>query len=397
MRGNALRRDGQPAEAARMTKAVAATPVLQPAGAAREPQGSDRVPVLRSPSGLAPLPLLVAAVTLAFGWIVLPFYGPILWASIIALLFAPLYRRLSQRLRSPNLAALVTLLAVLLIVVLPLLLIAAALAREAGALYQRVQSGEWNPLLFFGTAFDALPAGVRGVLDRFALVDFAALQARLASVLSRGSEWIATQAVGIGQNTFEVATGLAITVYLAFFLIRDGDAVVRALRGAIPLAPAHRGLLFDTVGTAIRATVRGQLLVGAIQGSLGGLAFWVLGVRGALLWAVAMAFLSLVPVVGAAVVWLPVAVYLVFTGALWQGLSLALWGMVVIGLVDNVLRPALVGRQTLMPDYLVMLATLGGITTLGIHGLVLGPALAALLLAVWKLQSQRVGSDAGIA
>ena len=241
MRGNALRRDGQPAEAARMTKAVAATPVLQPAGAAREPQGSDRVPVLRSPSGLAPLPLLVAAVTLAFGWIVLPFYGPILWASIIALLFAPLYRRLSQRLRSPNLAALVTLLAVLLIVVLPLLLIAAALAREAGALYQRVQSGEWNPLLFFGTAFDALPAGVRGVLDRFALVDFAALQARLASVLSRGSEWIATQAVGIGQNTFEVATGLAITVYLAFFLIRDGDAVVRALRGAIPLAPAHGG------------------------------------------------------------------------------------------------------------------------------------------------------------
>jgi predicted PurR-regulated permease PerM len=336
--------------------------------------------------GLAPL--LVGAVTLAFGWVVLPFYGPILWASIIALLFAPLYRRLRQHLKMRNLAALLTLLAVLLIVVLPLALIAAALARETSALYQRVQSGEWNPLLFFRAAFDALPSAVRGVLDRFALVDFAALQARLTSVLSRGSEWIATQALGIGQNTFEVATGLAITVYLAFFLIRDGESVARAVREAIPLAPAHRDRLIDTFRTAIRATVKGQLLVGAIQGMLGGLAFWFLDVHGALLWAVAMAFLSLVPVVGAAIVWLPVAAYFVITGAVWQGLALAAWGVVVIGLVDNLLRPALVGRQTLMPDYLVMVATLGGVATLGINGLVLGPALAALFLAVWKRQTQ---------
>ncbi len=335
---------------------------------------------------LTPLPLLVAFVTLAFGWILLPFYGPILWASIIALLFAPLYRRLLARLKLRNLAALLTVLAVLVIVVLPLTFVAAALAQEAAVLYQRLQSGEWNPLAFFRTAFDALPNGARSVLDRFALADFDALQRRLTRALAQGSEWFGTQALGIGQNTLDVAVGLTITTYLAFFLIRDGEAIARAVRRSMPLAPAHRGLLLDTFTTVIRATVKGQLLVATIQGTLGGLAFWFLGVHGALLWATAMAVLSLVPVVGAAIIWLPVALYLGATGAPWQGLGLAAWGVFVIGLVDNILRPALVGRQTLMPDYLVMVATIGGVATIGVNGLVLGPAVAALFLAVWKLE-----------
>ena len=336
----------------------------------------------------APLTWLVALVTLAFGWILLPFYGSILWASIIALLFAPVYRRLLARTRRRNLAALLTLLMVLVIVVLPLALLTATLAREAAALYQRVQSGEWNPSLVLHSAFDALPGGARAVLDRFALADFAALQRRLSAALVQGSEWLAAQALGIGQNTFEAGAGLGIAAYLSFFLIRDGTAVAQAVRGAIPLPAADRQLLLDTFGTAIRATVKGQLLVAAIQGTLGGLAFAMLGVRGALLWAVAMAFLSLVPVVGAAIVWLPVALVLGLTGSLWQGIGLAAWGVLVIGMVDNLLRPVLVGRQTLMPDYLVMIATIGGVATIGINGLVLGPALAALFLAVWKLHGR---------
>jgi len=127
------------------------------------------------------------------------------------------------------------------------------------------------------------------------------------------------------------------------------------------------------------------MIVAAIQGALGGLAFWFLGVRGALLWAVVMAFLSLLPAIGAALVWLPVAIWLFVTGAIWQSIALAAWGMFVIGLVDNLLRPILVGKATLMPDYVVMITTLGGMVLFGIHGFVLGPVIAAMFFAVWHL------------
>ena len=157
------------------------------------------------------------------------------------------------------------------------------------------------------------------------------------------------------------------------------------MRRALPLTPAHKQELLGKFTTVIRATVKGNLLVAAIQGALGGLAFWFLGVRGALLWAVLMAFLSLLPAVGAALVWLPVAIYFFVTGAIWQGIALAAWGVLVIGLVDNLLRPVLVGKDTRMPDYVVMITTLGGMAVFGINGFVLGPAIAAMFIAVWHL------------
>ena len=330
--------------------------------------------------------LLLVAVSLALGWILLPFYGAILWGSIIALLFAPVYRRLLPRLnrrRTP--AALLTLLIVLVIVVLPFALVTAALAREATLVYQRMQSGEVNPALYFRGVFDALPDWMTALLARFGLVDFEALQRRIAAALAQGSQFIATQAFSIGQNTFEFVVSLFITLYLAFFLIRDSDGVARALRRAIPLAPKHKQELLDKFATVIRATVKGNLLVAAVQGVLGGIAFWFLGVGGALLWAVLMAFLSLLPAVGAGLVWLPVAIYFLMTGAIWQGIALIAYGVLVIGLVDNLLRPVLVGKDTRMPDYVVMIATLGGMAVFGINGFVVGPAIAAMFIAVWHI------------
>ena len=128
-----------------------------------------------------------------------------------------------------------------------------------------------------------------------------------------------------------------------------------------------------------------NLVVAAVQGALGGLAFWLLDIRGALLWAVLMAFLSLLPAVGAGLVWLPVATYLLITGALWQGIALIAYGVLVIGLVDNALRPALVGKDTRMPDYVVMITTLGGMAVFGVNGFVLGPVIAAMFMAVWHI------------
>ena len=335
------------------------------------------------------LMLLVGLVSLAFVAILLPFYGTLLWASIIALLFTPLYRRLLPRCRQRRTAAaLLTLLAVLVMVVLPLALLTAALAAEAAGMYQRIQSGEWRPALYFHGLFDALPAWATRLLDRVGLVDFDTLQRKLVAALAEGSQFIATQALGIGQNTFEFVASLFITLYLSFFLIRDGSQIVRSLRHAIPLAPEHTRDLLGKFGAVIRATVKGNLLVAAIQGALGGLALWFLGVGGALLWAVLMAFLSLLPAIGAGLVWLPVAVWLLMTGALWQGLALVAWGVLVIGLVDNLLRPALVGKDSGLPDYLVMISTLGGMAVFGINGFVLGPLITAMFIAVWHIHGQ---------
>jgi predicted PurR-regulated permease PerM len=161
--------------------------------------------------------------------------------------------------------------------------------------------------------------------------------------------------------------------------------LVRAVRHALPLAPEHTQELFGKFTTVIRATVKGNLLVAVVQGLLGGIAFWVLGVDAALLWAVLMAFLSLLPAVGAALVWAPVAAYFFLTGAIWQSVALTAYGVLVIGLVDNVLRPVLVGKDTRMPDYLVMITTLGGMAVFGINGFVIGPSIAAMFIAVWHI------------
>ena len=341
------------------------------------------------------VPLLIAT-SLAFAWILLPFYGAILWGAIIALLFAPLYRRLLPQLgQRRNLAALLTLLVVLIIVILPLSLVAAALVHEATLVVQRIGAGEINPGRYLHGVFDALPESITSLLHRVGLGDFESLQQRISSAFAQGGRFMATQALGIGQNTFDFIARLCIALYLAFFLMRDGDAVARAVRRAIPLASAHKQQLFDKFNTVIRATVKGSLLVAAVQGTLGGIAFWALGVGGALLWAVLMALLSLLPVIGSALVWLPVALYFVATGALWKGFGLIAYGLLVIGLIDNLLRPMLVGKETHIPDYVVMIATLGGLAVFGIHGFVLGPTIAAMFIAVWHLYGTTRDAEAG--
>jgi len=339
--------------------------------------------------------LLRAVVTAALVVVLLPFFGSILWAGVIALLFAPLQARLLPLLRHrPTAAALVTTGIAVLLVVGPALLLAAALAREAAGMYARLQSGTSRPVDYLRGVFDALPAPVASWLDRVGLVDFEAVQQRLTTALAQGAQFIATQAVGIGQNTFQFVLQLFVSLYLAFFLIRDGRALVRIVRDAMPLARADSQALARTFAAVIRATVRGNLVVAALQGLLGGLAFWALGVSGAVLWAVVMGVLSLVPAVGAGLVWAPLALYYALTGAPLKGLALLAWGVLAIGLVDNLLRPLLVGRDLRLPDYVVLVSTLGGLSAFGIHGLVLGPATAAFFVALWHVGPGGLGRAA---
>lgn len=332
--------------------------------------------------------LLLVAVTLGFGWVLLPFYGAILWAIVVAVIFAPLNRRLQSRMRGgPNLAAAATVVIVLAMVILPLGLITASLLQEASTLFAKVQSGEYNFAAYTERVFAALPAWMTGLLDRFNLTDLGKVRDSLATGLAKGGQAVAPQALSIGLNTFEFIVGLGIMLYLLFFLLRDGQVLARRIKQAVPLRTDQKTALFGRFADVVRATVKGSILVAIAQGALGGLAFWFLGIHAALLWGVLMAFLSLVPAIGAGLVWVPVAIYLLATGAVWQGVSLILYGVLVIGLVDNLLRPFLIGKDTKLPDYVVLISTLGGIEVFGLNGFVIGPLIAAMFMVTWEIFS----------
>jgi predicted PurR-regulated permease PerM len=341
--------------------------------------------------------LLIVIVTIAFGWILQPFYGAILWAVVGAVIFAPLYRRLLRSTQKPSLAATIAVLLVTAMVILPLAMVAASLVREASGLYAKVQSGEINFGAYVQQVFDALPGWIRSLLDRINLPDLSALRESLSSGLMKGGQALAPQALSIGLNTFDFLLGLGIMLYLLFFLLRDGAALADRLKRAIPLRENQKAALFSRFAIVVRATVKGGILVAIVQGTLGGFAFWFLGVHAPLLWAVLMSFLSLLPAIGAGIVWLPVAIYFLATGSVWQGVFLIVWGVVVIGLVDNILRPFLVGKDTKLPDYVVLLSTLGGIEVFGLNGFVIGPVVAAMFMVAWEYftASRQVPLDEG--
>jgi predicted PurR-regulated permease PerM len=330
--------------------------------------------------------LLTVGVSLAFAWILWPFFGAVLWATVIAILFTPLYRRLSDSMRQRrNLAALATLTIILVLVILPLTLVTASLLQEAAGVYARIQSRDLTLGQYFEQVYQALPAWATSLLGRFELTSLPAVQERLSAGLMQGSQFLGGQAINIGQNTFDFLVEFFLMVYLLFFLLRDGDELSRRIKEAIPLRKEHQRALLDKFTIVIRATVKGNIAVALLQGALGGLIFWFLGIHAALLWAALMAILSLLPAVGAGLVWFPVAIYLLATGAVWQGVVLIAYGVLVIGLVDNVVRPILVGQDTKMPDYVVLIATLGGIAIFGINGFVIGPVIAAMFIAVWDI------------
>lgn len=332
--------------------------------------------------------LLLAGVTAAFFWVIAPFFGAVFWAMVLALMFMPLQRRMRVWLRGRDtLAAIGTLLICLLIVVVPLGLIIGAMVDEASSFSQRVRSGELDLRAYFQQVVDALPAWVHGVLGRFGLVSLQDIMARLSTALAQGGQVITTHALAIGQNTLLLVVNLGIMLYLLFFFLRDGRALALQIRRAIPMKAEHTSYLLHKFATVVRATVKGTVVVALVQGLLGGLAFAVLGIRGAVLWGTAMAVLSLVPAVGAALVWAPVAIYLLATGSPVAGIGLLAWGAGVMGMMDNILRPILVGKETKLPDFLVLLSTIGGISIFGVNGFVIGPAIAALFVAAWALFS----------
>ena len=336
---------------------------------------------------------LVIVTSLLFFWLIKDFFQPVFWAAVLTILFRPIYRRINVAYRGrESLASVTTLVIIILVVIIPLFFIGMAVVQEAAKLVDRVASGEMDVQGSVDRAEEALPAVIE-YLDRFG-VDVARIREGLSGAAIAGSQYLASQALTIGQNALQFGVLFFVMLYLLFFLLKDGDEVFAAVIRALPLGDRRERRLFSKFAQVARATIKGTLVVGAVQGLLGGLAFWALGIEAAVFWGIVMTVLSLLPAIGAALIWLPAAVILIVTGSYLKGLILILLGTFVISLVDNFLRPVLVSRDTEMPDYLVLIATLGGLTAFGISGFVIGPVIAALFLTVWLMfEDEHGGAD----
>lgn len=330
--------------------------------------------------------LLLAAVSAAFVWLLIPFAGAVFWAVVLAILFIPLQRRLIKAMPSwPNLAALLTMLAAVVIVLMPVGFVAQSVVAELVTLYQQVQDGNFRAGDAFEKLMGAVPPSLMPWLDRFGLDDIDKLKEYISRFATQAVRLVGNQALSAGQNTFMFVIELGIMLYLQFFLLRDGAKLSGLVSDALPLTPDHKHQFMSRFAMVVRATIKGNVVVAVCQGILGGLIFWALDIASATLWGTVMAVLSLLPAVGAGLVWGPVAIFFLATGDLGKGIILGLYGVLVIGLVDNVLRPILVGKDTRLPDYLVLLSTLGGLALFGVSGFIAGPLIAVLFLVAWDL------------
>lgn len=342
--------------------------------------------------------ILLAVVSVAFIWLLLPFYGAILWAVILAIVFQPMQRYLERRLPGrTNAVALISVLACVCVAIIPMMLLTGSLVGQGASLYERMQSRQIDMAAIISEFRAGIPDWAESRIQQFGLGDFNTIRDKLAEVFMQGSQMVAGQAFNIGQNTLHFFVSAGIMLYLLFFFFRDGPRIVSAVGGCLPLREDYTLALLAKFKAVVRATVRGNIIIALIQGLIGGTAFWLLGIEAALLAGVLMAFLSLVPAVGAAIVWAPVAAYLLISGSIFQGLILIGVGAGVIGLVDNILRPPLVGKETRLPDYVVLVSTIGGMSILGINGFVLGPLIAALFISAWTLlRDEQLRSDPNV-
>ena len=328
--------------------------------------------------------IALALVTVAFAFLLKPFFAPLLWACIIAVLFHPVQVWLENKWGDrPNLTALTTLTACAFLVVIPVLLLLTSFVQQGMTIYQQIEAQEIQPGKYVDQIRSAFPA-VQSLFERLD-IDINSVRDRATSAAVTASQFLAQNALAVGQGTFSFVLKLALMLYVAYFLLRDGRALVEKLVEALPLGDERERMLFQKFAEVARATVKGNLIVAMVQGTLGGLIFWILGLPAPLLWGVVMTVLSLIPAVGAGLVWLPAAIYLYAVGDWVSATVLILYGLIIIGLADNILRPILVGRDTKLPDWMVLLSTLGGLALFGINGFVVGPLIAVLFIAFWQI------------
>ncbi|MES2674219.1 MAG: AI-2E family transporter [Pseudomonadota bacterium] len=328
--------------------------------------------------------LFLILVSCSFLWILKPFFSAVFWAVAIAIIFFPIQQRLLKRWPNrPNFAALMTLLLCIVVVILPVIFVIGSVIEEAVLVYESIQSGKINPTQYIESIGKGFPL-LNSLLERVGL-DLDRIKTDAINALTTSGKFLAMHTLAIGQNAFSFLVSLAIMLYITFFLLRDGKKLTDLLVLAMPLGDSRERTLITVFAEVIRATIKGNIVIALLQGTIGGVTLWALDIHAAMLFGALMAMFSLIPAVGSALVWAPIALYLAATGDTTSALILTGVGAGVIGMLDNVLRPILVGRDTQLPDYVVLLSTLGGISLFGVNGFVIGPVVAAMFIAFWGI------------
>jgi predicted PurR-regulated permease PerM len=330
--------------------------------------------------------LLMLALSALFLRMVWGFVLAVLVAAIGAGLAYPLFSRLLALCGGRRtLAAAATLILIILMVVGPLVFVAGTVVSQGLSISQSVApwinqhlgelDGEQNPLerLPFWERIEPYQEQITKKLGEIA----AALSAFLVNTLSAAT-----------RGTVDFFFGLFILLYAMFFFLIHGAEILDMVRRYVPLAEEEKTMMLDKFVSVSRATLKGTFIIGIVQGGLAGLAFAVVGIEGSAFWATIMAVLSIIPGIGTALVWAPAVLYLFVIGKVGAAVGLFLWCAVIVGTADNFLRPILVGKDTEMPDLMVLLSTFGGLSLFGAVGFVIGPVVAALFIAVWKIYGE---------
>lgn len=339
--------------------------------------------------------LLLVGVSVLFLWVVWPFLGPVMWAALAAIMFQPLYRWCLRTCRGRrNLAATLALFFIFVAVLLPALWIGSLVIGEAIALVNKVRANPIDVDGVFQSAFAMLPEPLQRMATENGWTDMTIMQDRVEGFLGESAGIIASQAVSIGSGALGFFLSFGIGLYVLYFLLRDGKRIGETILHSAPVEREIADRLADRFLGIVRAVIKGSGVVGIVQGTVGGIVLWMAGVPSPLLLGVLMAILALIPAVGTALVWIPAGIWLIIAGELWAGIFVLGAGTVIISSIDNVLRPILVGRDTGIPDWIILVTTLGGISLAGFSGIVIGPLVAGLFLASWSiLQEQRAEDE----
>ena len=333
-------------------------------------------------------------VAYAFYLIWRPFFIPLSWAAIFGILFFPLNRRLQRTISSQGLSALIMTLLVIVILVVPLTILSILLVAEVVSTYELIQSwfrsGVYKQMLsyFDQPFFQNLLRRADDVID-LGSIDLSSI---VSSVMQRLSSFAVSQLSDIVQNFSRFLFSFILMIFTLFYLFKDGEKIVGFLRSLIPLPPQRREEITSQFTEVITATVLGDLVVAALQGLLGGIAFWILGLPSPVFWGSLMAFLSILPVVGAPIVYVPAAVILLIQNQYVKGVILLIWGSVIVSQIDNFLRPILISGRTKLHTLVLFFSILGGIYIYGFLGIIMGPVIASLLLAILRIYREDIVS-----
>lgn len=316
-----------------------------------------------------------------FLWMLGSYLLPVLWGAVIAIIFYPLHQRIEQLLNGRStLASITTLITIVLAVLIPLTIIGGMIVQDSLNLYQRISQDE----NFASTSLLNRAEVFTSYLEPYG-VSQEAIFDRVRGWAATVSQTLSSSLIAVSQMTLKLFVYIGIMIYLLFFFFRDGPRLVERLLFYLPMESKYKHRLLHRFSDTARAIVKGTVIIAALQGTIIGVTFWLTGIASPVLWGVAIAILSLIPAVGPALVWLPTGIILIATGELWSGVAVITVGVLLVSVVDEFLRPILVGRESKIPDAIILLATIGGLATFGISGFVIGPIIAAFFLSLWTI------------